>query len=99
MAVSNSVSRTLRYLLRVLDHVSRESLYCVMRALTPFASNPAGSRKHTVTDIYSRFDAPALFARDIRELETFVRAWCGPREHPQHQKVMCSLSTVCLCFV
>lgn len=63
MVVSNSVSRTRRYLLRVLDHVSRESLHCIMRALISFASSPTGSRKYTVTDIYSRFDTPALFSR------------------------------------
>ncbi|KAK0511023.1 hypothetical protein JMJ35_006575 [Cladonia borealis] len=39
-----------------------------------------------VRPCFSRFDAPALFARDIDGLETFVRAWCGPKEHPQHHK-------------
>ena len=45
--------------------------------------------RYTVTDIYNRFDAPALFARDIDGLETFVRAWCGPEAHPQHHKITC----------
>ena len=37
---------------------------------------------------YRHFDAPALFARDIEGLETFIKTWCKSEPGRQHTKVM-----------
>lgn len=36
---------------------------------------------------FRNLDAPAVFARDIEELETFVRIWCQPEPDRRHVKV------------